>query len=445
MEKYVIIGGDAAGMSAAMQIVRNVEQPKIIVLEMGDTFSYAQCGLPYFIAGKVNSSERLIARKEETFREKYGIETRSLHQAEKIDLEDKTVSFTDLLTGQKGSVTYDKLLIATGARPVRPDWPGIELEGVFFLKSIHDAKKIKHYMARNDVSSCLIVGGGYIGLEMAEALSGLGKAVTVIDRNKQLLTAWEPEVADLVKSHMEKKGVTVKLGQSVTGIEGRDGSVWAVSTETETMHADMVLIAVGILPNSDLAAGAGIQIGVKGAIQVNDRMQTSVPNIYAAGDAAVHYHRLKKRDDYIPLGTTANKQGRIAGKNMANQTAHFSGIMGTAVLKVFQLGVARTGLSVKEAEELGYDIEIATIDTKDHADYYPTAQSIRIQLIMQRNTRKLLGAQAVGASGSDKRIDVLATALFHEMTVDQLLDLDLAYSPPFNGVWDPIQQAARRL
>jgi NADPH-dependent 2,4-dienoyl-CoA reductase/sulfur reductase-like enzyme len=444
MGKFVIVGGDAAGMSAAMQIVRNVERAEVIVFEMGDTFSYAQCGLPYYLSGEVASSEKLIARKEETFRDKFGIDTRPMHQVTAIDAGNKRVRFTNLLTGETGQTDFDKLLIATGARSIVPKWEGVDLQGVFQLKTLLDANHIKQYLEGNDVRSSVIIGGGYIGLEMAEALSALGKAVTVLDKSKQLALAWDSEISEIVKHHLEENGVSVKLGQTVLGMIGSEGAVAGVRTETETIHADLVLIAVGVTPNSELAKQAGIQLGVRNAIQVNERMETNIPDIYAAGDVAVHYHRIKQKDDYIPLGTTANKQGRIAGKNMSGDSITFGGIVGSAVMKVFRLGAARTGLSTKEAIDLGFDVATATLQTKDHAGYYPNAAPLTVRLIMDRTSKKLLGGQAIGLSGADKRIDVLAVALYHEMTIDQLLELDLSYAPPFNGVWDPIQQAARR-
>lgn len=444
MGKFVIVGGDAAGMSAAMQIVRNVEHAEVVVFEMGDTFSYAQCGLPYLLSGEVPSGEKLIARKEETFRDKFGIDTRSMHQVTSIDAVNKRVSFTNLLTGDQGQTDFDKLLIATGASSIVPNWEGVDLQGVFQLKTLQDANRIKQYMEQNDVQSCVIIGGGYIGLEMAESLSTLGKAVTILDKSEQLALAWDPEISDIIKHHLEENGVAAKLGQTVLGMVGKEGTVAGVRTETETLHADLVLVAIGVAPNSGLAKEAGIQLGVRNAIQVNERMETNIPGVYAAGDVAVHYHRIKQQDDYIPLGTTANKQGRIAGKNMSGDSIAFGGIVGSAVMKVFRLGAARTGLSTKEAIDLGMDVAAVTLQTKDHAGYYPNAAPLTVRLIMERTSKKLLGGQAIGPSGADKRIDVLAAALYNEMTIDQLLELDLSYAPPFNGVWDPIQQAARR-
>ncbi|MFC4767286.1 FAD-dependent oxidoreductase [Effusibacillus consociatus] len=444
MQKFVIVGGDAAGMSAAMQIVRRLPDASVVALEMGDTFSYAQCGLPYYIGGDIPETDNLIARSAETFRNKYGIDARTYHKVTKIHPSEKTVDFINMQSGEAGTVPYDRLLIATGARPVVPEWEGIDLQGVFVLKTIRDAERIREYVRNGEVNKCVIIGGGPIGIEMAEALSASEKKVTILDRNPQLATAWNSEIAEIAKQHMEENGVLVKPEQNVKGIVGQNGKAAAVETESETLEADLVLLAVGVAPNSELAKDAGVQLGVRNAIQVNARMETNLPGIYAAGDVAVHYHRVKKKDDYIPLGTTANKQGRIAGINMSGEQAAFAGIVGSAVMKVFELGLARTGLSRKEAEDLGMEVEVVTINTKDHAGYYPNAEDLSIQLIVEKSAGQLVGGQAAGKSGADKRVDVLATALYHELTVHELLDLDLTYAPPFNGVWDPIQQAARR-
>ncbi|BCJ85816.1 FAD-dependent oxidoreductase [Effusibacillus dendaii] len=446
MKSFVVVGGDAAGMSAAMQIVRHMSETcQTIVLEMGETLSYAQCGLPYYIGGDVADSHKLIARTRETFQNKYGIDVRMECQATRVHPHNRSVEYTNLRSGETRQISYDKLLIATGARPIVPNWEGTSLQGVFLLKTIPDAERIRRYLTEQaHVQRCVIIGGGYIGLEMAEAVTNLGKQVIVLDRNDQIATAWDREISEQACLHMEQKGVRVKLGQTVKGIAGKQGVVQSVETETESLPADLVLIAIGVVPNSELAKEAGIGLGFRDAIQVNRQMETNFPNIYAAGDAAVHYHRVKQKDDYIPLGTTANKQGRIAGKNMAGQTASFAGIVGSAVVKIFDLAMARTGLNEKEASDLGVEFESVQIETKDHAGYYPNAEPLTIKLLAEKSSGKLLGGQAIGKAGADKRIDLLAVALYHDMTIDQLLELDLSYAPPFNSVWDPVQQAARR-
>ncbi|ARU63167.1 CoA-disulfide reductase [Tumebacillus avium] len=445
MDRFVVIGGDAAGMSAAMQIRRTHPNAGITIFEKGTTYSYAQCGLPYYIGGYIPSAEKLIARTREAFQEKYNMNATILHEAVAIDPKGQTVTVRDLQQGTETEHPYDKLLIATGGRAVLPDWDGAQLEGVFALKTLADAERIIAYAQQNSVQQAVVIGGGYIGLEMAEAFHALGKTVRVINRGNQVAGPWDKELADLLSEEMQQKGVTVNLEEEIAGITGADGRVTAVQTKTASYPADLVLVAVGIVPNSELAKAAGLTLSVRDAIHVNSKMETSHPNIWAAGDAATQYHRVKKRDDYIPLGTHANKMGRIAGKQMAAGVGEFQGVLGTAILKVFDLTAARTGLSAAEAVQEKIPHKTVTLKTLHHAGYYPDALPLHVKLIVRESDGLLLGAQAVGRAGADKRIDVLATALWNGMTADDLLDLDLAYAPPHNAVWDPVQQAARRL
>ncbi|MCX7569103.1 FAD-dependent oxidoreductase [Tumebacillus sp. DT12] len=445
MERYVIIGGDAAGMSAAMQIRRAHPDASVTVIEKGGTYSYAQCGLPYLVGGWIPSPDMLIARRLETFRDKYNLDARTYQEATGIDPSARTVHVRDLQAESESDVPFDKLLIATGGSAVVPkDWDGTDLGGVYALKTIPDAERIIAFAKEPDVRRVVVVGGGYIGLEMAEAFHALGKEVRVLNRGEQVAGPWDLELAGLVSAELERNGVTVTYGVEVTGLSGANGRVTSVETRSGSYPADLVLIAVGILPNSGIAKQAGITLGLQGGIEVNKRMETNLPGIYAAGDVALQYHRLKKRLDYIPLGTHANKMGRIAGKQMAGLGGVFQGVLGTAILKVFDLQVGRTGLSEGEALKEGIEVETVTIKTLDHAGYYPDAKSLTVKLVLRKSDGVLLGGQAVGPSGVDKRIDVLATALWQGMTGEELLDLDLSYAPPFNAVWDPLQQAARR-
>lgn len=445
MEKFIIIGGDAAGMSAAMQIRRALPQASVTTLEKGGTYSYAQCGLPYVIGGWIETPEKLIARTLESFRDTYNLDSRVYQEAIHIDPTNRLVRVRDLQQGEETELSYDKLLIATGGRAVRPDWQGIDLEGVFTLKTIPDAEAIMAWAANKDVRRVAVIGGGYIGLEMAEAFYKLGKEVRVVNHGKQVAGPWDEELAQLVSDEMERHGLIINYGEEVTALTGQDGRVQEVVTKTSSYPADLVLVAVGIVPNSELARDAGIKLGLRDAISVNEKMETSLPGIWAAGDVATQYHRLKNREDYIPLGTHANKMGRIAGKQMALGVGEFKGVLGTAILKVFDLGVGRTGLSEAEAKMDNILVTTALLQTKDHAGYYPNAKPLTVKLVMRQSDGVLLGGQVVGVSGVDKRTDVLATAVWHGMTGEELLDLDLSYAPPFNAVWDPIQQTARRL
>ncbi|WP_143414528.1 CoA-disulfide reductase [Halobacillus massiliensis] len=439
--RIVIIGGDAAGMSAAMQIVRNSKGHEVITLERGGVYSYGQCGLPYLIGGEVNSSEDLIARTPDTFREKHGIDARIHQEVTKVDCDQKIVHGYDHEEEKEFEVKYDKLLIATGADPILPPWEGINLEGIFPLKTIPDAEAIMRDLDKS-VERVAIVGGGYIGLEMAENLVNLGKKVRLIDRSGELAKIFDPEMSALIHEEADRNGIELSLGESVEGFEGEE-RVQSVITDKGKYTCDHVLLAVGVTPNTKFLEGTGIYKSYNDAIQVNSFMETSIMDIYAAGDCATQYHRIKERHDYIPLGTHANKQGQIAGLNMVNIHKSFQGITGTSILKFFSLTLGRTGISCREAEQEHIPYRTVSVESTHAAGYY-AKNKITLKLLYNEKSRKLLGGQIIGEEGVDKRTDVLATALYHEMTIDELLDLDLSYAPPYNSVWDPIQQAARK-
>ncbi len=441
--KIVIIGGDAAGMSAAMQMVRNSSGHEITVLEKGGVYSYGQCGLPYVISGKIESTEKLIARTQATFQEKYGIDARVFHEVEKVDTKNKMVSGLNHSNGETFSIPYDRLLIATGVGSVMPKWDGVKLPGIFTLKTIPNAKAIMNYLEK-EIKNVTVIGGGYIGLEMAESFAELGKKVTIIERNEQLAKIFDQDMAELIHEEAIKQNIELKLGESVEAFGGSD-HVEFVKTDKGKYETDLVLVAVGVKPNTALLEGTNIQTGVNGAIRVNAYMQTNIEDIYAAGDCATHYHRVKEKDDHIPLGTHANKQGQIAGLNMVNIHRTFKGVVGTSIIKFFNLTLGRTGISETEANMLHIPCGSVTITSRDIAGYYPDHNKMTLKLVYHKETYKVLGGQIIGGNGVDKRIDVLSTAIFHSMTTEELLDLDLAYAPPYNGVWDPIQQAARRV
>lgn len=441
--KILIIGGDAAGMSAAMQMVRNSSGHEITVLEKGGVYSYGQCGLPYVISGKIESTDELIARTPSTFKEKYGIGARVFHEVQKVDVENKMVSGINHSDGETFSLLYDRLLIATGVSSVVPEWEGVTLPGIFSLKTIPDAKAIMDYLKR-DIHNVTVIGGGYIGLEMAESFAELGKKVTIIERNEQLAKIFDTDMSELIHEEAVKQNIVLKMSESVEAFSGSD-HVKSVKTDKGEYETDLVLVAVGVKPNTSFLEGTGIKTIGNGAIQVNAYMQTSVEDIYAAGDCATQYHRVKEKDDHVPLGTHANKQGQIAGLNMVDVHKTFKGIVGTSIIKFFDLTLGRTGLSEKEANMLNIPCGSVTITATDIAGYYPDDKKMKLKLVYHKETHKVLGGQIIGENGVDKRIDVLATAIFHSMTTEELLDLDLAYAPPYNGVWDPIQQAARRV
>lgn len=440
--KYVIIGGDAAGMSAAMQIVRNGENAEVVTLEKGEIYSYGQCGLPYTVSGLIPSTDNLIARTVETFREKYGIDAKINHDVAEVDTTKKAVYGTNTESGNSFEYRYDKLLIATGASPVVPGFKGANLPGAYTLKTIPDAQQIMENLNR-DIEQVTIVGGGYIGLEMAEAFSELGKQVRMIEHGDHLAKIFDADMATFIHEEADKHGIIVHTNEEVEALEGAK-RVEYVKTDKASYPSELALISTGIQPNTKLIERAGIATGIKGAIRVNRYMETNIRDVYAAGDCAEQYHMVKEKDDYIPLGTTANKQGRIAGLNMIGQPRTFKGITGTSIIKFMDLTLGRTGISEKEAQELNLPYDTVRVESSDVAGYYPAKEPLYVKLIFRKDDEQLLGGQIIGKNGVDKRVDVLAVALFHGMRLHQLEDLDLGYSPPYNSTWDPIQQAARR-
>ncbi|WP_144494395.1 CoA-disulfide reductase [Bacillus sp. WP8] len=441
--KYVMIGGDAAGMSCAMQIYREDPNAHIVAFEKGEIFSYGQCGLPYLIGGLIDHHRKLIARSAETFREKYGIDARCLHEVTSIDPEQKTVSGHHTKTKEPFTESYDRLLIATGASPVTLDLDSQPLEGVHVLKTIPHALSILEHLEK-DITHITIIGGGYIGLEMAENLKALGKNVHIIQRGAALGPGFDSDMAKYLKEEADAKGIHVSLGETVQQLEGKS-HVTAVITDKQTIQTDMVIMAIGVTPQTSFLHHTGIKRLQNGAIAVNQYMQTNIKDIYAAGDCAATYHRIKKSLDYIPLGTTANKQGRIAGFHMTGTNRAFQGVTGTAIMKFMDVTAGRTGLSEKEAKAADIPFSVITIDSTDHAGYYPDTQKMKVKLIYRSDDHTLLGAQIIGRNGVDKRIDIVAAALYQELTITDLEDLDISYAPPFNSVWDPLQQAARRI
>ncbi|WP_107925348.1 FAD-dependent oxidoreductase [Lysinibacillus parviboronicapiens] len=438
--KYVIIGGDAAGMSAAMEIYRNVPGAEITSLERGFIYSYGQCGLPYVVDGRISSTKRLIARDVETFRDKYGIDARVGHEVERIDV-DKQLVFGTNASGEPFTIAYDKLLIATGATPTMPVEEGADLAGVHTVKTIPQLENLLSDLT-SDIEHVTIMGGGYIGLEIAETIHACGKKVRLIQRGSHVTKILDPELAQHVHDEAKKQDIELLLNTTVQAFEG-NGRVERVITESGALATDLVIVATGIKPNTQFLEGTGIVLAKNGAVIVNRHLETSVENIYAAGDCAMHFNIVKERLDYIPLGTTANKQGRLAGLNMAGKCAPFRGIVGTSIMKFFNLSVGTTGINEYMAKELGFEYEAYKLSARHIAGYYPGAQRLYIKIVVRKRDQQLLGAQIVGPAGVDKRIDVFATALYNKMTLPDLLDLDLAYAPPYNGVWDPLQQAAR--
>lgn len=445
-ERLVVIGGDAAGMSAASQARRRrgPEELEIIVFEQGEHVSYSACGIPYLIGGEVGDAGRLVARSVSTFRDDLGIEVHLRHRVESIDPDGRTVEVRDLATGDERRVRFDQLMIATGAVPRRPPVPGIDAPGVFGVQTLDDGLAVLRALEGPPVQRAVVVGGGYIGLEMAEAFVRRGLEVTLVDAAPAVMSTLDPDMAGLVAEGLREIGVSVRCGEPLTGVEARSGRASAVTTGQGSYPADIVVLGMGVRPNVQLAEDAGVPIGPSGAIAVDRRMRTGVPGVWAAGDCAEKFHRVSRSPVAIALGTHANKEGRVAGINLGGEYATFPGVLGTAVSKICSLEVARTGLKETETAQAGYEALSVVVESTTRASYYPGATTIKTKLVVERRSGRLLGAQIVGREGAAKRIDVLAAALWGEMAVDEILNLDLSYAPPFSPLWDPVLIAARK-
>lgn len=457
-QPFVIIGGDAAGMSAASKIKRDQPDAHVIVFERDPYISYSACGMPYWLAGVVESDRRLIVLTPERARERRGIDVRIGHEVTAIDPAAQTVTVRQVETGATFVQPYTSLLLATGAAAVRPPLPGLDLPGVFTLRTLNDARHIQHFLTQQEPKRAVIIGGGYIGLEMAEALHARGLAVTVVELLPQLMPNFDAELVEPVTAHLAEEGVTVLTGRRVLRVEAKSDQLAVVSAavgqedgEKGQQHetaADLVLVATGVRPNRELAVAAGLRIGQTGAIWVDEHMRTSDPHIYAAGDCVEHYHPVLGENAWIPLATSANKGGRIAGENMAGGNAVMPGILGTAVVKVFAYTMAVTGLTEQAARASGKfgadgaDVAAAVIEENDRASYWPGVVTIKVKLVCQRSTGRILGGQMMGKDGVNKRIDIIATAIHAQMTVMELGYLDLSYAPPYSSPWDPVQVCA---
>jgi NADPH-dependent 2,4-dienoyl-CoA reductase/sulfur reductase-like enzyme len=441
--RLVIIGGDAAGMSAAAQ-ARRMKPPdelEIVVFERSSRTSYAACGLPYLVGGFVKTPDSLVARTPEQHRAK-GIDVRTHHEVTAIDATASTVTVRDLDTGRETALHYDELLIGTGASGISPHWPGIDAEGVLQLRTLDDAAKVERLLCAG-ARRAVVVGAGYIGLEVAEGLLERGLDLTVIERlDAPMGAVLDADMAAGIADAMRAAGIDLRLATAVTGFTVVDGRVTAVETAAGPVEAELVVIGLGVRPNADLARAAGIGVGEAGGIVVDDHLRTGSPHIWAAGDCVESRHRMTGRSVVVALGTHANKQGRVAGTNIAGGNAAFGGVLGTAITRFKGVEIARTGLTEREAEAAGFDAIGVTTEASSRAYYYPGAQPMKIKMVVERGTGRLLGAQIVGREGAAKRIDVLATALWNEMTVAEVAGMDLSYAPPFSPVWDPVLLAA---
>ena len=443
MTRLLILGGSDAGISAALS-AREIDTSVKVTVVVADGYpNYSVCGLPFYLSGEVPDWHQLAHRTaEEISRE--GIDLLLDHTARRIDPLQHVVAVTDELASLH-LLTYDRLIIATGARSVRPAMSGLDLPGVYSLRSMADSFAVQQHLSKHAPRSAVIIGGGYIGLEMADALTLRGLAVTVVEHNPWVLKTVDESLGHLVSRELQRHGVTVVNGVAIRSIEQAAGRLRILDSHDYSTTADLVLVGVGVEPNSLLAQQVGVETGGKGAIRVTRAMETNLPDVFAAGDCVETWHRLLATFTYLPLGTTAHKQGRIAGANAVGGHHHFAGTLGTQVVKVFDLVIARTGLRDNDARDGGFDPLTVETTQWDHKVYYPGAQELCIRLTGDRKTGRLLGAQMVGALSTEvaKRIDVVATALFHGMDVDGLNDLDLAYTPPVSSPWDPLQMSAQ--
>ncbi|MBC7106514.1 MAG: FAD-dependent oxidoreductase [Firmicutes bacterium] len=437
--RLVVVGGGAAGMSAAAKARRTNPEMEILAFERSGFVSYGACGLPYYVKGDIPDYRALVIRTPEQFA-KQGISVRTHHEVVDLDTAGCRVAVRDLHGGTESTVVYDVLVLAAGAVPARPPLPGLDLAGIFSLRQVEDGIAIRTWIEERAPRKAVIVGGGYIGLEMAEALAAHGIGVTVLEMLPQLLPNFDPPMAALAQKELARQGVEVHLGHRVEAFLG-NGHVRAVAAGGREFPADMVVLGAGARPRVDLARRAGIALGPTGAVAVDRHMRTNLENVFAAGDVAEVHHLVTGRPAYIPLGTTANKQGRVAGENAAGGRASFAGVVGSAVLKVFDWEFARTGLSEREAREAGLNPRVTEITHESRARYYPGSTPVHVRLVADGEGR-LLGAQMAGRQGVAHRINVLAAALHARWSVDDVAALDLAYAPPFAPVWDPILIAA---
>ena len=439
--KVVIVGGVAGGATAAARIRRLDEQAEIVVFERSGFISYANCGLPYYIGGVIEDPEELTLQTPESFFSRFRVAMRVRHEVTAIHPDKKTVSVTNLETGEEFEESYDKLILSPGAKPTQPRLPGVGLNKLFTLRTVEDTFRIKEYIQKNHPKSAVLAGGGFISLELAENLWELGMEVTIVQRPKQLMNPFDPDMAAFIHAEVRKHGLRLALGHTVEGFEEKDGGVDVLLKDEAPLHADMVVLAIGVSPDTQLAKEAGLELGIKGSIVVNDRMETSVSDIYAVGDAVQVKHFVTGQDVLLSLAGPANKQGRIAADNICGGDSRYQGSQGSSVIKVFDMTAASTGINETNAGKAGLDVDTVILSPMSHAGYYPGGKVMTMKVVFEKTTYRLLGAQIVGYEGVDKRIDVLATAIRASLKATELKDLDLAYAPPYSSAKDPVNMA----
>ncbi len=436
--KIVIIGGVAGGASAAARLRRLDENAQIILLERSRYISYANCGLPYYIGGTIQDAEELTLQTPESFWNRFQVEARVGHEVLSIDRAAKSVTVRQLSTGQTYTETYDKLILSPGAKPIRPGLAGIDSEKIYTLRTVEDTLRIRKAAEDSDCKAAVIVGGGFIGVEMAENFRNLGMEVILIEKQPQVLGQFDSDMASFVHTHMEEKGIHLMLGKSVAGFAESGQGVAVHIENAQPIQADIVVLAIGVVPDSKLAKDAGLALGQKGSIAVNDQMQTSDPDIYAVGDAVEITHQITGEKAIISLAGPANKQGRIAADAICGVDSRYAGAAASSVLKIFDMTAASTGINEQIAKAANIKYDKVILSPASHASYYPGGKVMTMKVLFEKDSQRILGAQIIGYDGVDKRIDVLATAMQANMQISALGDLDLAYAPPYSSAKDPV-------
>lgn len=439
--KVLIVGGVAGGASAAARIRRLDENAQIIVFERSGFVSYANCGLPYYIGGVITDEHELTLQTPESFSSRFNIDVRIRHEVTAVDPENKTVTVRNLETESEFTESYDKLLLSPGAKPVMPKLSGMNSDRIFTLRTVEDTVRIHDFIKTHRPESAVLAGGGFIGLEMAENLRHMGLDVTVIQRSDQVLPPFDRDMAAQIHTLLAGNGVKLKLNSAVAGFSQEDGSVSTLIEGDSPLSSDMVILAIGVAPDTSLAESAGLELGIKGSIVVNEKMETSVPDIYAVGDAVEVIHSVTGQKAVISLAGPANRQGRIAADNICGGSSRYPGSQGSSVIKLFDMTAASTGINEKTAKASGIKYDKIVLSPSDHAAYYPGSTLLTMKLLWEKESLRILGAQIAGYSGADKRIDVIATAIRAGMKVTDLAALDLAYAPPYSSAKDPVNMA----
>ncbi|NLZ16094.1 MAG: FAD-dependent oxidoreductase [Erysipelotrichaceae bacterium] len=438
--RVVIIGGVAGGASAATRIRRLDEEAEIIIYEKSGYVSYANCGLPYYIGDVITDEAKLSVQDAAGLLRRYNIWAKVKHEVIKIDPDRKVVKVKNLTNNKEFEQTYDKLVIATGAKPIKPNIPGVDLPEVFTLRNVEDTLAIKQYVNTHNVNNIAIIGGGFIGIELAENLANIGKNITIYEMSAQLLSLLDRDMAAFVHATLREHNVTIKLKTEVSAIE-KSANQLIVKTESEVLPFDMVVLAIGVIPDTTLVNNLGINKGIKGSIVVNDKMETEIKDIYAVGDAVQVKHYITGKPTLIPLAGPANKQGRIAADNICGLDAHYNGSQGTSIIKIFDKVITATGLNETMAKRGGYNAESIVLSPISKAGYYPGSKAMTMKITFDKKSHHILGAQIFGMDGVDKRIDVIATAIRAKLKATDLPDLELAYAPPFSLPKDPVNLA----